>query len=253
MITIISPAKLLEEKTKYPDIPHSMPALLDQASELVNKLKKCSAKKLGELMDISHDLSELNKKRFLEWYLPFTPENSKQAILTFSGDVYRGMNATSFSEDDLGFAQKHLRILSGLYGLLKPLDLIQPYRLMMGTPFAFSAKQKNLYAFWGETIMQLLQEDLNSDRVLINLASAEYFKAVVPNKLNANIITCDFKELKNGRAVGIQTFTKLARGYMARFIVQNRINTPGTLKEFNEHGYHFDPNTSTSNNWIYVR
>ena len=253
MIAVLSPAKLLEEKTRYPELPYTLPALLDQSEVLVKKLRTFSAKKLGDMMGISPELSDVNKRRYTEWNQPFTRDNAKQALLMFSGDVYRGLDAKSLSADDLLYAQDHVRILSGLYGVLRPLDLIQPYRLMMGTPFSPSAKKKNLYEFWGDTLVDHLEKELQPADVLIRLASSEYFKALKPSQLKVRVITCDFKERKGGKEVGVQTYVKLARGYMARYIIENRVEEPELLKEFNVQGYHFTPGSSSTDNWVFVR
>jgi uncharacterized protein len=253
MIAIISPAKLLDTETRYPKVPHTIPVMLDDAAKLISKLKKLPVSKVGEMMDLSKDLAELNKQRYMEWSTPFTPENSKQAILTFSGEVYRGLKASTFTKEDLNFAQKHLRILSGLYGIMRPLDLMQPYRLMMGTPFAYSAKETNLYKFWGDKLALSLAAELKEKDVLINLASGEYFKAIPLKVLNRRVITCEFKELKDDKFVTIMTFAKQARGMMARYMIENRITKPEDLKLFNSEGYEYNDRLSKSDHWVFAR
>jgi len=253
MIAVISPAKLMETETKYPSVLHSMPEMLDDAEKLMIKLKKLPASKVGELMDLSKDLADLNKRRYMEWHRPFAPENAKQAALTFSGEVYRGLSATTLSKPDLVFAQKHLRILSGLYGILKPLDLMQPYRLMMGTPFSYSGKLSNLYKFWGDKIAYSLAHEMKEKDVLVNLASSEYFKAIPLKVLNRKVITCEFKELKNDKFVTVMTFTKQARGMMARYMIEERITKAEDLKGFHSEGYEYNDKLSSSDLWVFSR
>ncbi|MCC6601250.1 MAG: YaaA family protein, partial [Crocinitomicaceae bacterium] len=178
LIAVLSPAKRLDSKTHFPDLPCSHPAFLKEAEYLVTKLRKCNTEKLSLMMGISADLAMLNKERFAAWHIPFSHNNAIQSVLMFKGDVYRGIRAETFSKKDLAFAQDHLRILSGLYGLLRPLDLIQPYRLMMGTPFSPDTKSKNLYSFWGNKLSSMLSSELAPRGVLINLASSEYFKSL---------------------------------------------------------------------------
>jgi cytoplasmic iron level regulating protein YaaA (DUF328/UPF0246 family) len=253
LIAVISPAKLLDEKTHHDKLPFSQLEFQEEAAYLVSKLRKKSSKSLGEMMDLSAALSDENKRRYMEWELPFTPENAFHAILMFKGDVYRGMQAETFSQKEMQFAQNHLRILSGLYGLVRPLDLIQPYRLMMGTPFAPDAKHKNLYSFWGEKPTRMLDQELHDKGVLVNLASGEYFKALRPALLNRRVVTCEFKENKAGKYSIVSTFAKLARGYMAGFIVRNGIEKVEDLKAFDTQGYRFDSKLSSENDWVFVR
>jgi cytoplasmic iron level regulating protein YaaA (DUF328/UPF0246 family) len=253
LIAVISPAKLLDEKTHHQDINYSQPEFTQEAEYLVSKLRKKSSKSLGELMDLSVALSDENKRRYAQWSLPFTPENAFHAVLMFKGDVYRGMQAETFTTKQLEFAQNHLRILSGLYGLVKPLDLIQPYRLMMGTPFAPDSKYKNLYSYWGTKPTDALVRDLDPKGVLVNLASSEYFKAIQPSQLDRRVVTCEFKEQKGDKLAIVSTFAKLARGYMAGFIVRNGIQKAEDLKAFNLQGYRFEPKVSSENDWVFVR
>ena len=203
-------------------------------------------------MSLSASLSDLNYERYQNFSEDYTKENAKQAILAFTGDVYRGLEANDFKEKDFDFAQDHVRILSGLYGLIRPLDLIQPYRLEMGTKFEVSAKAKNLYAFWKEKITAQLNEDLGGD-LLINLASNEYFKAVDTKKLNSDVLTLNFKDNKNGQYKAIMTYAKLARGYMTNYIVKNKIDKVDDLRGFDYEGYVFNNDLSSDLDWTFTR
>ena len=254
MLIVISPAKSLDFKTP-PVIPDfTIPELLSESEKLVGRLKTMSPGKLSDLMGISKDLGELNFQRFQSWQLPFTTENAKQAILAFSGDVYQGLNATTLSTEKLGLAQNKLRILSGLYGVLKPLDLIQPYRLEMGTKLKYY-KSKDLYAFWNPLITKKINEAVaeSGGKVLINLASNEYFKSIDRKKLKAEIVTPDFKEFKNGNYTMISFFAKRARGLMSRFIIENNISDPSDLLAFESEGYTFNARLSKSGNPVFTR
>lgn len=253
MIVIISPAKTLDFETPW-KLDYTQPYFLDDSHELILQLKTLSPKKIGDLMSISEKLSTLNAERFLNWHLPFTKDNAKPAIIAFRGDVYTGLDADSFSKKDFTFAQEHLRILSGLYGLLRPLDLIQPYRLEMGTQFR-NRRGKDLYAFWDEKITEYLNTELVGQKrpFLINLASNEYWSVIKPHKLNAEIITPVFKDQKNGHYKIISFFAKKARGLMAAYIIKNRIKKSDDLKDFNAEGYIFNPKISDSNEWVFTR
>lgn len=253
MLVVISPAKTLDFETPW-KINHTQPQFLEDSQELIQQLQKLSIKKVGDLMSISEKLSILNAERFSNWHLPFTKDNAKPAILAFRGDVYTGLDADSFSKKDFTFAQEHLRILSGLYGLLRPLDLIQPYRLEMGTDFK-NHRGNNLYAFWNEQITQHLNNELSSRKkpALINLASNEYWSVVNPKRLDARIITPVFKDQKNGQYKIISFFAKKARGMMAAYIIKNRINKPEDLKLFDAEGYQFNPEMSRGDQWIFTR
>ncbi|WP_300494263.1 peroxide stress protein YaaA, partial [uncultured Methylophaga sp.] len=225
MLTVISPAKTLDFDTPVSTNKYSEPRFLDQSQQLIEQLKKLSSQEIANLMKISDKLAGLNMVRFQQWQTPFTEENAKQAILAFKGDVYTGLAAETLDDKGLDFAQQHLRILSGLYGVLRPLDLMQPYRLEMGTPFQNDAG-RDLYSFWGDKIRQSLEgEPALKDGVLINLASNEYFKAVDAKKLNATIITPVFKDWKNGQYKMISFYAKKARGLMSRYIIDQQINT----------------------------
>jgi uncharacterized protein len=249
MITLISPAKTLDLSTTDLNL-HSQPEFKTNTMELVAIMKKKSSSELMKLMDISENLAQLNRERFLNFKKTFEPGNSKQALLAFKGDVYTKMDVENYSEEDFEFAQNHLRILSGLYGLLKPLDLIQPYRLEMGIRLE-NKRGKNLYEFWGLRIAKAINEIAQGDPV-INLASQEYFKAVDVEKLSSKVITPVFKEFKNGKYQVIGLFAKQARGLMTDYIIKNRINNPEELKVFNLGKYEFKEENA-NREWVFVR
>jgi cytoplasmic iron level regulating protein YaaA (DUF328/UPF0246 family) len=255
MLMLLSPAKKLDYNTAPATARFSQPELMGNAEYLVDKLQKISATKIGKLMDLSVNLSNLNFERFQAFHTPFTPENAKQAVLAFNGDVYLGLDASTLSESDFDFAQAHLRILSGLYGLLKPLDLIQPYRLEMGTSFAVTPSKKTLYKYWNNTITDVANTALSEqgDDVLLNLASGEYFKAVQPERVKGIVINVHFRDLKNGVYKPISIWVKQARGMMARYVIQNRIKKPEDLKGFDAKGYYFSPNDSTDTELVFLR
>lgn len=254
MLIVISPAKSLDFETPSKIENYTMPDLLKESEKLVGRLKTMSPKQLSVLMGISADLGDLNFKRYQEWQTPFAPENAKQAILAFNGDVYQGLDAATLSEDKLMLAQSKLRILSGLYGVLKPLDLIQPYRLEMGTKLKYY-KSKDLYEFWNPLITKKINEAVveSGSGILINLASNEYFKSIDRKKLKAEIITPDFKDLKNGSYKMISFFAKRARGLMTRFILENNITDHAELLAFNSEGYAFNPRFSKPENPVFTR
>jgi uncharacterized protein len=254
MILVISPAKTLYEKCPVQLENYSIPVFLPEAEKIVSVMRKKKPAQLARLMDISSKLAELNHHRFQKWTLPFTPQNSWQAVLMFNGDVYQGLKAESFSEAEFETAQAHLRILSGLHGLLKPLDLIQPYRLEMGTDISI-ARKKNLYEFWKTKVTAKLNQELTEtgQKELINLASNEYFSAVDTKKLKARIITPSFKEHKDGQYQMISFFAKKARGLMSRFIIQNQITDPEEIKAFDLEGYFYNNQLSKGDNWVFTR
>lgn len=253
MLMIISPAKTLDYESPLATETHTQPDFLDDACELIDQLKELEPHQVSNLMSISDKLGQLNAERFQSWHTPFTPDNARQAVLAFKGDVYTGLDAESFSNEDFSFAQKHLRILSGLYGLLKPLDLMQPYRLEMGTRFE-NTRGKDLYAFWGSKITEALNQLLASDdKVLVNLASNEYFKSVQKKHLDARLVTPQFKDWKNGQYKMISFYAKKARGLMCRYAIQNRITQADDLKGFNLDGYYFSEDQSDNNNWVFLR
>jgi len=254
MLIVISPAKSLDFKTPPVLQDFTIPEFLNESEKLVGRLKTMSPKQLSALMDISADLGELNFKRYQEWQTPFTPDNAKQAILAFNGDVYQGLDAATLLEDKFMLAQSKLRILSGLYGILKPLDLIQPYRLEMGTKLKYY-KSKDLYTFWNPLITKKINEAVaeSGSGILINLASNEYFKSIDRKKLKAEIVTPDFKDLKNGNYKMISFFAKRARGLMSRFILENDITDHTDLLAFNSEGYAFNSRLSKAGNPVFTR
>jgi cytoplasmic iron level regulating protein YaaA (DUF328/UPF0246 family) len=254
MLLVISPAKNLEEAAALPDLAYSQPEFLSGAQVLVNSLKPLGPHQVSKLMKLSDKLGALNYERFQRWTQPFTLANARPAALTFNGDVYQGMSATNFSEQDFVFAQQHLRILSGLYGLLRPLDLIQAYRLEMGTKLPTS-RGKDLYAFWGDKITQALNSQLQilKSDALINLASSEYFKAVKPQKLTASVIEPVFKDYKNGQYKMISFYAKRARGLMAAYCIKHRLTDPESLKAFSCDGYAFNKALTSGNRWVFTR
>jgi len=254
MLIFLSPAKSLDFKTPPQVAAHSMPAYLKQSERLIKALRKLSPADIAKLMDLSDPLALLNFHRYADWSLPFTPENAKPAVLAFDGDVYDGLAAKTLAADDLDFAQKQVRILSGLYGILRPLDLIQPYRLEMGTRFANPAG-KDLYAFWGETLLAAINAELAGmpRPVVVNLASEEYFKAAVGRKINGTVIQPVFEDWKSGQYKIISFYAKRARGLMTRHAVLNRLTEPEGLKDFDSDGYAFEPAVSDETRWVFRR
>ena len=254
MLTILSPAKTLDYETPSPEMQFSSPAFLENSRKLIHLLRGMSAEEIGSLMKISPQLAELNARRFRQWQPPFTPDNAKPSLFAFKGDVYASLDADSLSAPDVVFAQNHLRILSGLYGLLRPLDLMQPYRLEMGTRLA-NPRGRNLYEFWGDSITKALNTELagHESKALVNLASHEYFKAIRPKGLKARVVTPVFKEFKGGDHKVIGLFAKKARGMMARFMIQEGLDNPDGLKDFSESGYRFESDLSTDNDWVFTR
>ncbi|MDT0583207.1 peroxide stress protein YaaA [Brumicola blandensis] len=254
MLMLVSPAKNLDFDSPLPTTKFTEPSMLKDAEELVETCQKLAPSDLASLMHISDKLSILNAERFASFTTPFTPDNARQAVFAFNGDVYGGLDAASLSEADIDFAQKHLRILSGLYGLLKPLDLMQAYRLEMGTKLQ-NNRGKSLYEFWGESITHALNEELadGEQQVLVNLASNEYFSSVKKKLLNANIVTPQFKDEKNGKYKIISFYAKKARGLMARYIIQNRITDVEGLKGFDLAGYHYSEVDSSPNELVFKR
>ena len=254
MLIFLSPAKSLDYKTPPHVATHTQPAFLKQSEILIKQLRKLSPADIANLMYLSDPLALLNFNRYADWKQPFTPENAKQAVLAFDGDVYDGLNAKTLSADDLGFAQQHVRILSGLYGILKPLDLMQPYRLEMGTKFANKAG-KNLYEFWGERLLKAINAELGEmpRPVAVNLASEEYFKAAVGRKIKGELIQPVFEDWKNGQFKVISFYAKRARGLMTRFAVLNRLSDPEELKGFADDGYTFVPEVSDERTWVFRR
>ncbi|HEX9827681.1 MAG TPA: peroxide stress protein YaaA [Flavobacteriaceae bacterium] len=252
MKLVLSPAKSLDYTSKVPTSTSTEACFLKESERLNKLLKKKSARSLSKLMDISADLGQLNYERNQEWSLPFTKDNARQAIYAFSGDVYRGLDAYSIPTNKINTLQNTVRIISGLYGLLRPLDLVQPYRLEMGTKFPVG-KNKNLYEFWKKQITQTLNSELEEGELFLNLASAEYFKAIDTKALKVPTITATFKDFKNGEYKSIMTFAKLARGYMTRYIIDTNAKTLDDLKGFNYQGYGFSEAMSNATELVFIR
>lgn len=253
MLVVLSPAKSLDYETPVSVSNSTLPQFIGQAEQLVNILRPLSPADLSRLMSISDNLSVLNATRYAEWSPKFTKNNARQALLAFNGDVYDGFDAKSLDETGLAFAQKHVRILSGLYGVLRPLDLMQPYRLEMGTRLPNPAG-KDLYAYWKKNVVLALNKDLGKkEPVLVNLASDEYFKSVDTKILNARVIQPVFQDFKNGQYKVISFFAKKARGLMARYIVDQRITKADQLQQFRVAGYAFADHESTENTWVFRR
>ena len=254
MLIVISPAKTLDFETAPITKIHTQPEFLKESRQLVKQLKGMTPAEVSSLMKISDKLGVLNFLRFNEWKTPFTLDNSKQALLAFKGDVYNGIDAESFSSQDLKFAQNHLRILSGLYGVLRPLDLIQAYRLEMGSKLE-NKKGRDLYEFWDSKLTDQINHDLKArkSKYLINLASNEYFKSLQAEDINAEIIVPVFKDYKNGKYKIISFFAKKARGLMSAYIIRNRLKDPEELKAFDVDGYKFYKSVSNESNWVFQR
>ncbi|WP_417438413.1 peroxide stress protein YaaA [Idiomarina sp.] len=254
MLVVVSPAKNLDYESDLPELNVTQPRLLDNAEELVEVCRQLSPQQLGSLMKISDKLAGLNAARFEQWQRPFNEDNARPAMYAFNGDVYTGLDAASLNSEAIDTAQKHLRILSGLYGVLRPLDLMQPYRLEMGSKLD-NPKGKNLYEYWGDTITQMLNDDLAElgSSTLVNLASNEYFSAVKPKALNADIITPVFKDEKNGQYKIISFYAKKARGLMARFILNQKPKSVSDLKEFDANGYSFNEAMSSDKQLVFCR
>ncbi len=254
MITVISPAKTLDFETAPVLRKHSQPELLLRSAELVADAQSMSPDDIRILMGVSDNIAQLTHQRFMNWATPFSLDNAKQAIYAFKGDVYTGLDAQTLTAKQLNYAQKHLRILSGLYGLLRPLDLMQPYRLEMGLKFA-NRGGANLYQFWGDQIADGLNAQLKKlkQTVVVNLASNEYFKAVRAKSLDAEVITPIFKDLKSGKYKVISFYAKKARGEMARYIIENEIGDPAGLRKFRRSGYQYNKAESTARELVFTR
>ena len=254
MLIVISPAKTLDYETVPVTKKFTMPDYLDDSQELINRARKFSSLDIAEVMGVSMKIAELNQQRFADWKTPFTPDNARQAVLAFKGDVYTGLNAETMSAKDFQFAQKHLRILSGLYGLLRPLDLMQAYRLEMGRKIE-TDRGKNLYEFWGNEITDGLNLQLKKTKSkhLINLASMEYFKSVKTKNLDADIITPAFKDYKNGEYKMMGVYAKKARGLLSRYIIENQIINIEDIKGFSVEGYQYNKKLSEGNTWVFTR
>jgi cytoplasmic iron level regulating protein YaaA (DUF328/UPF0246 family) len=254
MIAILSPAKKLDFKQKVPSAKSSEILFSDEAATLAKKLKEFSPDELMKMMKISRQLGELNAERFFQWHWPYSEKESRQAIYSFNGEAYNGLDAYSLNKKETDTAQNQLRILSGLYGMLRPLDMIMPYRLEMGTKLS-NDKGKDLYEFWGEKLTNQLNQDLKQGKhkALVNLASQEYYKALDSEKIEKPIITPVFKENKNGEYKVISIYAKKARGMMVRFIIQNKLTEPEDLKAFDEDGYHFNNELSEASQMVFTR
>jgi cytoplasmic iron level regulating protein YaaA (DUF328/UPF0246 family) len=254
MLIVISPAKKLDYDSPLPSTTYSKPEHLKQSQLLINRLRDLSALDLAELQHVSKNIAELNFERNHAWKTPFSPKNARQAMYAFKGDVYLGLDAYSLDEKAQAFAQEHLRILSGLYGVLRPLDLMQPYRLEMGTKLSTTAGA-NLYEFWDMQITKAINTQMKAigSDTLINLASNEYFKSVKPKAIKGRIITPAFKEYKDGQYKMIGVFAKKARGLMTRFAIENRISDAEGLKNFDSEGYQFKPALSDEKTWVFTR
>ncbi|AMP00661.1 hypothetical protein CAter10_3112 [Collimonas arenae] len=254
MLIVLSPAKSLDYTTPSSTDSHTTPDFVDHSAELIEVLKQLSPAQIGSMMKISDPLAQLNTARFASWSKTFTSDNSKQAIMAFNGDVYEGLNAATLNSAQLTYTQNHVRILSGLYGVLRPLDRMQPYRLEMGTSLV-NPRGRNLYAFWGDTVTQALNQHLakQKKRALVNLASEEYFKVVRPAVLDAPIISPVFEDWKNGKYKIISFYAKRARGLMARYAALNKITDPEKLKGFDLDGYQYVPQDSDAGRWMFRR
>ncbi|EEY98848.1 hypothetical protein VOA_002676 [Vibrio sp. RC586] len=254
MLIVVSPAKTLDYESPVSTSNFTQPELTEHSAELIQVCRTLSPSDISALMSVSDKIAGLNIARFEQWSETFTLDNARQAIFAFKGDVYTGLEAETLSETELEFAQQHLRMLSGLYGVLRPLDLMQPYRLEMGTKLA-NERGANLYQFWGNIITEKLNEAIQAqgDNVLVNLASNEYFKAVNPKRLDAKIVTPIFKDAKNGQYKIISFYAKKARGMMARYIIENRIASVKALESFNTAGYYFVAEESTPTELVFKR
>jgi len=252
MLILISPAKSFDFESPAHTQSASEPDFTAESTRLIKKARTFSKKKLGTLMSISPELAALNVDRYQKWTPEPKRETTKQALLAFNGEVFRGLNAKEMNEEDLQYAQDHLRILSGLHGVLRPLDLIQPYRLEMGTRFKYY-NYNNLYQFWGDKITKRINADLNGSGCIVNLASTEYYKSVKEPKLKTNVITPIFKDFSNGEYRVLMTYAKNARGVMANYIIKNRIADPELMKSFSKNGYAYDAAQSNESSWVFLR
>jgi cytoplasmic iron level regulating protein YaaA (DUF328/UPF0246 family) len=254
MLALISPAKKLDYETDPITDSHTVPDFLDDSQQLIDQLKGYAPHELASLMKLSDKLSLLNAERYDVWQTPFSFDNAKQAVLAFQGDVYTGMDAVNFNQIELEFSQQHLRILSGLYGLLRPLDLMQAYRLEMGTRLA-TERGKNLYEFWGNLVTDTINTALTAqgDDIILNLASVEYFKVVKKPRLKGQLITPIFKDYKNGQYKVIAFYAKKARGLMCRYMIENQITEPEQLKQFDLGGYQYNAAMSSERDWVFLR
>lgn len=254
MYFVISPAKKLNESVEIPTKKYTQAKLLDQAQLLMPLLQQLAPHEIATLMSISDKLALQNAERYHNWQPPFTPENAKQAVYLFNGDVYEGLDALHLTESALDYLQQHMSILSGLYGVLKPLDLIQPYRLEMSIKLK-NARGKDLYTFWGDIITNTIEQNIQLEeyKVLINLASQEYFKAINTKKISVPVIAPVFKDQKNGKYKIISFYAKRARGLFMRFAAENQLTDQEQLKEFDYDGYYYDKASSSETEWVFLR
>ena len=254
MLALISPAKTLDYESTLPTDSHTLPRFLDQSQQVIDVSRKLSATEIAKLMTVSEKIATLNVARFNDWNQDFNFANARQAIFAFKGDVYTGLDAYALADQEIAYAQQHLRMLSGLYGLLRPLDLMMPYRLEMGTKLA-NPRGHNLYEFWGNIITDLINEDLAEvkSELLVNIASDEYYKSVKESKIKADIIKPVFLDQKNGKYKVISFYAKKARGLMARYIIDNKIERAEDLKSFNTDGYYFDAESSLKGELVFKR
>ncbi|RZG84411.1 peroxide stress protein YaaA [Acinetobacter venetianus] len=254
MLALISPAKTLDYETALPTDTYTQPRLLEQSQQLIDVCRKLSATEIATLMSVSEKIANLNVDRFRDWNADFDFSNARQALFAFKGDVYTGLDAYHLKDQDIDFAQQHLRMLSGLYGLLRPLDLMMPYRLEMGTKLK-NNRGHNLYEFWGSIITDQINQDLAKidAKVLVNLASDEYYKSVNEKKIQAEIIKPVFLDQKNGKYKVISFYAKKARGLMARYLIENQLNQAEQLKAFDSEGYYFDAESSSNKELVFKR
>lgn len=254
MLALISPAKTLDYTTALPTDTHTQPRLLEQSQQLIDVCRKHSATEIASLMTVSEKIANLNVERFRDWNAEFDFSNARQALFAFKGDVYTGLDAYHLKDQDIDFAQQHLRMLSGLYGLLRPLDLMMPYRLEMGTKLK-NSRGNNLYEFWGSIITDQINQDLAEidAKVLVNLASDEYYKSVNEKKIRAEIIKPVFLDQKNGKYKVISFYAKKARGLMARYLIENKLSQLEQLKAFDSEGYYFDAESSSDKELVFKR
>ena len=254
MLALISPAKTLDYESALPTDLHTLPRLLEHSQQLIDVSRKLSATDIANLMSVSEKIAKLNVNRFHDWQSDFNFSNARQALFAFKGDVYTGLDAYNLNDQKFEYAQKHLRMLSGLYGVLRPLDLMMPYRLEMGTKL-HNSRGHNLYEFWGDKITNLINDDLEqaNSELLVNIASDEYYKSVNERKLKAEIIKPVFLDQKNGKYKVISFYAKKARGLMARYIIENQLSKVEDLKSFNSDGYYFDANSSLQGELVFKR
>ena len=254
MLALISPAKTLDYETALPTDTYTQPRLLEQSQQLIDVCRKLSATEIASLMTVSEKIANLNVERFRDWNAEFDFSNARQALFAFKGDVYTGLDAYHLKDQDIDFAQQHLRMLSGLYGLLRPLDLMMPYRLEMGTKLK-NSRGNNLYEFWGSIITEQINQDLAEidAKLLVNLASDEYYKSVNEKKIQAEIIKPVFLDQKNGKYKVISFYAKKARGLMARYLIENKLSQVEQLKAFDSEGYYFDAESSSNKELVFKR